>query len=381
MNNTLPAPIIPLEQETKAAAYAFQEKKGKEKAEPLAVPKPLIGEESDRLLWDGDIELGIPAKFQRDRSIDPFESDDQEKQIHKKLADLDQLISDAESRVSLKQDKELTEEPSSRPELGSTVEADLIQMEELMRELESGTSKPDMQLEQLSEIMDKLLLLQDPERIIRKEESPILVDERSFPALKEPSVLVGESMIASLEEETLNESQNGFYGLSDNGNLTAERNAKSTIAAIIPRTQALFPGETLEIKLEESIWIQDKEIPAGTPLFGKTALSGDRLSVKISGIIWEEELFPLAMVVYGADAVPGIPVNSKSVGSELSGNGFNELQGLGMMGVGMDWQGQLANTGLQATKGLLKSKSNAKQISVKAGHPIFLINTAEKTIK
>ncbi len=122
------------------------------------------------------------------------------------------------------------------------------------------------------------------------------------------------------------------------------------------------------------MWVNGSEIPAGTSLFGRTSLSGNRLQVSISGILWDKKLLPLNLEVYSTDAIAGLPVNPKSNGAQLIEQGSDELQSIGMLGMGMDWQAQVANSGIQATKGLLRSNSKAKQLTLKAGHPVLLIN-------
>ncbi|WP_057936236.1 conjugative transposon protein TraM [Algoriphagus resistens] len=392
LNTALPAPQIKQEKATKAAAYALmeQEKKQVPKAD-LELPALYSSLGSEAELPEKPIELAIPEKFLEKESRPGSSGDpvlhEQERLIHQRIEEIDKLISEESDMKLLNkgQSKGLGYGSNPRADILSKPEvpeisAELLEMQELMAGLESASNQPDVQLKQLSEIMDKLLELQNPELAeSRKNEQPIVLKERAFPALKKGQLDSSSSFVA---DESLGrfpvEIQNGFYGLSDE--LPGEHPGgieKSTFSAIVPRTQEIYPGDALEIKLEESLWVNGKEIPAGTSLFGKTSLSSNRLLVGVSGLVLDSELIALDLTVYSLDAMAGLPVNAKSAGGKALEGSQNELQSIGMMGMGMDWQAQVANSGIQATKGLLKSGSKAKQITVKAGHPLFLINSTQ----
>ena len=404
LNTALPAPQLKAEKQSKAAAYEFQEKATRQ---PDSWELPALYQMGD-FLGDHDNEAdavdadngweeteqfgsGIPSKFIKGKKESPVNKtglDKKEELIEKQLQSLDALLgnqalggfsgntgAEAGPGVSIKAALGLDLDDGLDLEKEQTPE--LVLMKQMMEDLETSAQQPDAQLEQLSALMDKLLLIQNPALGEQFVEPSIVKEKRAFPALKEKGVDVGGSPFGFEETQGLNqglEAPNVFFGLNDPGTDLRSSDAPTTFSAVIPRTQQLYPGEVLELKLEESMWVDGMEIPAGTSLFGTTSLSGNRLQVSIPGILWDKHLLPLDLKVYSTDAIAGLPVHAKSSGAQLMEEGSSELQSIGILGMGMDWQAQVANSGIQATKGLFKSKSRAKQLTLKAGHPVLLVN-------
>ncbi len=235
LNTSLPVPQLKTEKQSKAAAYEFQEQADKEPDNwelPALYRRIDSDQELEGLVNDAEesyaikeVEqsgLGIPSKFlrtEKESSGKKVSLDQQEEQIEKQLQSLDALLAN--------QGKQSVESNSQKQEFGAgsalSIESRLNQeqtselelMKQMMDELESSAQQPDAQLEQLSAIMDKLLLLQNPELGERIIEPAIELEKRAFPALKENGLGVSELRYGIEGTEELNhkmelEEPNGF---------------------------------------------------------------------------------------------------------------------------------------------------------------------------
>jgi hypothetical protein len=234
--------------------------------------------------------------------------------------------------------------------------------------MEAKPLAPDPDIEQLEQLIDKLLLLQNPE-------------------LTKPQLGIEEEIIAvhvaETEEVTMDESlvqeANGFFGLEEKQYPTATNTGtfRKTISASVASTQEIYPGEAIEIQLKEDLNLESGIILAGTILFAQTALSGARLQLTVSGILQDQELIPVSLKGYGLDGIPGIELGEVKGSAQWLQQTENSAQGLRINSLGMDWQSQLASSGVEATRSLLRSKSKLKKLEIKSGHPILLIDSSK----
>ncbi|RIW12113.1 conjugative transposon protein TraM [Algoriphagus lacus] len=263
---------------------------------------------------------------------------------------------------------------------GNQADPELAQLRQMMEQMQEVSAQPDPEIQQLEGLMDKILQLQYPEKYPQhalnegSDFSPVPVFPEGAGETKT------EFPDASLNDQ---ESYNGFFGLEtvkqEGG--TKRSAFRKTISATVGRTQEIIPGEALELVLEEELRVADQVLPRGSILHAKTSLDGSRLQVQISGILQEGALIPVSLMGYGLDGIPGIELNDMKGASQWLRSSAQSAQSLNINSMGMDWQSQLANTGIQATRSLLRNKSRVRRIEIKSGHPILLIDSSTSKIQ
>ena len=378
LNTVLPEPQIKDVNASKSEAYAYQKTLDSRKTElSWTLPNLGFGEVSDQ----GDPEyetenLQYPYRFSSKQegvqTQDLFDSgtgkvpglNREEELIQNRLVQIQEILN-APDQGS--QEMKNTVSGSSDPEI--------LRLEQLMAEMKNGRDKePDPELVQLESLMDKIIKIQYPGQFQDENENP---DEILLAMPKEALELKSEPEIQSVSEEVLPVLENGFFGLegsfdqpNDSGN-----GFRKTFSAQVSRTQEIVPGEGLEILLKEDLALGTQLIPSGTTVYGTTSLSGTRLQITVSGILWKKELIPVSLKAYSLDALPGLEINSVKGSAQVLEDGKSGLQNLNLGTIGMDWEAQVANSGINATRKFLNSKSKAKTLSIKGGHPLLLVNS------
>lgn len=378
LNTVLPEPQFKEVNASKSEAYAYQKTLEKKETE-LSWTFPDLGSAdlSDQEGPEFEVEyLQYPKRFsskqegvQTQNSVD-FGTG--------KVADLNREEELIENRLVQIQEILNSSDPGFQ-ELDSTVsgssDPEILRLEQLMAEMKNGRDKePDPELVQLESLMDKIIKIQYPGQFQQENENS---DEILLAMPKEALELKSKPEIQSIDEEVLPVLENGFYGLEgsfDQPNDTGN-GFRKTFAAQISRTQEILPGEGLEILLQEDLVLGTQLIPSGTTVYGTTSLSGSRLQVTVSGILWKKELIPVSLKVYSLDALPGLEINSVKGSAQVLDDGKSGLQNLNMGTIGMDWEAQVANSGINATRKFLNSKSKAKTLSIKGGHPLLFVNS------
>jgi hypothetical protein len=357
--------------ESKSEAYV-DEIKGKEQVEPWGLPDFLVKPKETQERTESDLvndQFGFSTVSHQpgfsSRSSNSIQSRNSmanpEAEMLRQLRELETLLNQ-EAEVKKPENLEISTF-GNQP-----VDQDLIQLEQLMARVEAKPSAPDPEIEQLEQLIDKLLLLQNPE--LAKPQ--LGIEEEIIP------VQIAESGEETMDESLVQEA-NGFFGLEEKQFPTATNTGtfRKTISASLASTQEIYPGEAIEIQLEEDLNLESGIIPAGTILFAQTALSGARLQLTVSGILQDQELIPVSLKGYGLDGIPGIELGEVKGSAEWLQQTENSAQGLRINSLGMNWQSQLATSGVEATRSLLRSKSKLKKLEIKSGHPILLIDSSK----
>lgn len=378
LNTVLPEPQIKDFNSTKAEAYAFQKTVDSKKTElSWTLPNLGFGDMSDEEGFEYESEnLQYPKRFSSNPEITntPDFNDVgtgkvsglnlEEKLIQERLGQIQKIL-DSQDLNKLELEDSVSENPN--PEI--------LRLEQLMIEGLAGRPKePDPELVQLENLMDKILQIQYPDRVPQE----ISISEQPILALPKESQNNHSTLnAASPAEEIIPELENGFFGLEEsiNSGETESQGAQTTFAAEVSRTQEILPGEAIEILLLEDLALGNQLITSGTTVYGTTSLSGNRLQITVSGVLWKKDIIPVSLKAYGLDALPGLEVNFVKGSSQVLEEGKSDLQNINLGTIGMDWEAQVANSGINATRKFLDSKSKSKPLSIKGGHPLLLVNS------
>jgi conjugative transposon TraM protein len=237
---------------------------------------------------------------------------------------------------------------------------DLVKLENSLRAINTQNVE-DPQLKQLQSMLDKILLIQHPEKV---QDSLSKISMRVNP---EPFQV---KTLADFPDSSDRGAQNAFYGLleeSDGG----PSNANGILAAV-DQTQTLVSGAVVRLRLLEDIYIQGSLISKDQMAYGIANLSNERLKITIKSIRSHSAILPVALVVYDWDGLEGIYVPG-SINRDVSKESTDQaISSIGIESLDPSLGAQAANAGIQAAKTLLSKKIKLVRVTVKAGYKVLL---------
>jgi len=143
---------------------------------------------------------------------------------------------------------------------------------------------------------------------------------------------------------------------------------------VVQETQTVVSGSTIKLRLTEDVFINGVLVPKNNFLFGNCSVDGERLKIAITGIRYNNNLFPVALSVYDLDALEGIRVPGAISRDATKEGADRALQSVQLMGLDPSIGAQAAGAGLEAAKGLFSKKVKLIRVTVKAGYPILLMD-------
>lgn len=291
----------------------------------------------------------------RDRSVDP-----NEEKVNKKLEQLYQELENTSSAKVPEADYSITINDDDQ------FAADVDRLEQMMLIMqESGAEDPEMQ--QIENMLEKILDIQYPERVKQRMKVQSLKDQaHAFSVETNPSQ-------ANNSMESASFGRNAFYGLEDDQ--VEASNAGNTIEAVIHDTQELVRGSTVKMRLLNDIYINGQMVQQGQFIYGTCNINNERLKISIESIRSENNLLPVSLEVYDLDGLPGIYVPG-AITDDIARQTTNQtLQDLDFYSFDPSVSAQVANAGIQATKSLLSKKAKEIKVTVKDGYKILLIDS------
>jgi conjugative transposon TraM protein len=126
------------------------------------------------------------------------------------------------------------------------------------------------------------------------------------------------------------------------------------------------------MELLQDISVNGFRIPKNQFVFGQCALNGDRLTISVNSIHYDNSIFPVSLSVYDIDGLEGIHVPG-AIARDAAKKASNQaVQGLQMSSLDPSLEVQAANAGIEAAKGMLSKKTRLIQVTVKAGYKVYL---------
>ena len=240
---------------------------------------------------------------------------------------------------------------SSRVQPNTNFSAEVDRLEQLM-EMMSNRNTEDAEMKQLDNTLDKILEIQQPDRVNEKQNKEI----------KKEAALVVTTTSDSVA--------NGFYS-SENAHQESQSNA---IAAVVHENQTLVNGAVIKLRLVQDIFIKSQQIAAGNFVFGIASLNHERLHVAINSIRTGNNLYPVNLELYDIDGLPGIYIPGAITRDVAKQSADNSLQLMDMTSINPSLKGQATAAGISATKSLLSRKVKSLKVMVKAGYKVLLHN-------
>ncbi|UCS92422.1 conjugative transposon protein TraM [Echinicola marina] len=238
---------------------------------------------------------------------------------------------------------------------------DVRELEALMDRMQP--SGPDPELQQLEGMLDKILDVQHPERVAERYREK---------QLENPRFQVNPMAKAKQKTKEIAPSQNGFYGLEE-GPVMEQEVDKAMVAELAESTVIQGSGR-VKIKLLEAVEVNGLDLKRGSTLYGMAKQEGNRVALTISAIRSGKSIIPVALEGHDFDGMPGIPISGNFRQEIQTGAGDALINGMPSMNAGMSFGDQMASAGVSAAKGLFRKQQKSAKITLKAGHPILLVN-------
>jgi conjugative transposon TraM protein len=243
---------------------------------------------------------------------------------------------------------------------------DLARLDNMMRAINTKNEE-DPQLKQLGSLLDKIMLVQHPEKLsdsLRNSDQGN--NTEAFPA----------STRAGSPDNFDQNALDAFYGLSDEPIINLP--ASGSMEAVVEETQTLHAGDLVRLRLMQDIYVDGSLIPKQEMVYGVASLHNERLKISIKSIRNHDRILPVALEVYDMDGQEGIDVPgslSLDVAKESAGQAISSL---GIESLDPSLGAQAASAGIQAAKTLLGKKVKQIKIRVKANYRVLLIDKSKK---
>ncbi|MBC6112820.1 conjugative transposon protein TraM [Pedobacter fastidiosus] len=252
-------------------------------------------------------------------------ADEQTKQINEKLEALNREISKPEPIID--KSKPLVKEQPS------TIKNDVDRLEALMKTMQDNKSE-DPEMAQLNTMMQNILDIQHPERIVQRNQ----------------------------------------FALS----LSPDSQFRATPAVIVENQKAV-QGATVKIRLQDTLRIGGMLIPKGQELFGACRIANQRLLLDIKNIRLGTSIIPVDLSVYSLDGMIGIEAPEALLTGALNKGTDDAVRSVGFGGFDQTVATQVAGAGIDAARQLISKKVKNIKVRLKSGHPILLRNNQLKS--
>jgi len=237
--------------------------------------------------------------------------DDQAQKIQAKLAQLNkQLSQPQEARPAASYD-----EPDPQQ---------VKQLKKMMRNMNSGNSQPDLEMQQLNKMLDKIQAIQNPSAVKVKTE----VTEPAKPFRAIPAIIDGK--------------------------------------------QKVMDGAAVKLKLTDTVTLKNQLLPKGQELFGVCQVTNQRLLLTIQNIRLDKQIIPVNLIVFSLDGMPGIPAPEAELGGAASNGADDAIQSMQFLSMDQSLGAQAAAGGVNSAKGLFSKKVKKIKVKLQNEYPLLL---------
>lgn len=242
----------------------------------------------------------------------------------------------------------------------------LQQLEARIHQSDTGSNP---QLQQINTLLDKVLAIQHPERLAPDRNNPAPAAH----AIPYPvSAHAADSNHSPDDAATADDAAgNGFYGLSSDDEAAAPMS--TAIRAVIHADQTVQTGSIVKLRLLQDIYLKGVRIPAGSFLFGPCAVGNERVTVHLSQVQHNGNVYPIDMrVLDGADGLEGLYVPGAITRDVLKESAGQSVSSLGLTNLDPSLGAQAAAAGIETARNLLSHKIRLITATLKAGQLVLL---------
>ena len=303
--------------------------------------------------------------------------DANEEKVYKKLAQLNEALNNTDKEQDINQNKNLTNNNAPADTEASANTSDVERLENMMKNMQASDNAGDPEMQQINGMLEKILDIQHPERINEKlkQESQQHKD-LAFPVLTSndaDNISLLQSKNASFKASSQNNQptqNNAFFSLDSK--TSADETTQNVIDAEIPETQIVVSGATVRLRVNNDVYINGILVPKGQFVFGMAALNGERLTIEIKTIRYQNNILPIALSVYDMDGMEGIYMPGAISRDVAKQSADQAIQGMNIATLDPSIGAQAASAGIQAAKSLIGKKTKLVKVTIKAGYRVLL---------
>ena len=129
----------------------------------------------------------------------------------------------------------------------------------------------------------------------------------------------------------------------------------------------------------DDVTIDGVTVPRNTPLYGSATISGDRLQIEVSSLVFADRIFRVEAVAYDLDGRPGLNIpdtrertalkEALAAIGQTAGTSINVTRS-----AGQEIVSELARGGLQASSRYVAEKLREVRVTLKTDHRMLLIS-------
>lgn len=265
----------------------------------------------------------------------------------------------------------------------STDNSDIDRLEKMMAVM-MANDEPDRDIQQIENVLDKILTLQHPQENKPMEQVGLSNALSVMPAYTNEDVTNFQGVDIPTEQQNIDTTKsgvevlavtielNGFYGIGEESAPVRMRNA---MAAVVHDEQEVVNGSTIRLRLLQDVIINKQRLREGQFVYGICTINGERLTVTIHSIRENEQLLPVNLKVYDLDGIEGIFIPGAIMRDVAKQSSTQSIQDVDMFNVSNSIGAQAAGAGIEAAKNLLSKKSRLIKVTVKAGYQVFLMDS------
>jgi conjugative transposon TraM protein len=343
---------------TKLSFYEDEEKRGRGRPDSLpgfgyrtekAVNEPpAVDEGQGRALYDPKPPFSFPPR------------DPNEEKVYQKLAELNSTLTHS-SASGIK--------AGSRPVLPmqkrDETDDDIRRLAGVLPKNEPKRER-DPELEQLNDMMEKVLDIQHPERVKTKLiEKNADVESESLPVYR----AVPKAEMSLLDTGMSSQKSEAAFWSLRNDEKQLQENA---IEAAAYQTQTLASGSVITFRVLTDFTVAGSVFPKGSLLSGTCSLNEERLEVQIMSIRRGSSLYPVQLEAYDLDGIRGIYIPGAVTRDVAKGSAEEAAQMLQLSTLDPSLKAQATSAGIGAVKSLLSKKIKRVRVVVKAGYRVLL---------
>ena len=259
--------------------------------------------------------------------------------------------------------------------------------EELLRRIKELEKRQNMEPSQEQSLEEKMALMEKSYELAARyngKQTPSVTptDDRKDRTSVKPVKRIRQEVVSSLAQPvsdgdfiagTSEERSTGFH-TPVGRTPVSDRN---TIAACVHGTQTVSDGQALRVRLLEAMAVDDRLIPKGRVLTGRTRIQGERMDVVITNVEYQGTVIPVELEVYDADGQQGILVPNSleydAVREIAAGMGGSMGSSISIStDAGAQIASDLGKGVIQGVSQYITKKMSTVKVTLKAGHRLLL---------
>jgi hypothetical protein len=211
--------------------------------------------------------------------------------------------------------------------------AEVDRLEQLMKQMQED-NEPDPETAQLNAMLQNILDIQHPQRVIGRE-------------------------IANIDT------------------LSRDSLFKAIPATIIDKKKVV-QGATLKLRLDDTITLSGQLIPKGQEIYGIATIINQRLMLNITNIRLGTSIIPVNLALYGLDGIEGLYAPDAILTETANLSTERAVGGIVLNGLDQSMATQLATAGIDAARSALGKRIRKVKVKIKPGQKVLLRDKSKK---